>query len=140
MEENEGTILQVTSTAQTSSHLTLNPSYDPHDFTSGSLQSKEPIDDTSANVEQMQPPFGPNRSDWETAKNNISQYMNQMLKKGSDTKEAKCNLIENRTILATTSGIGETLKEDSDVSGSANQTTELENQAKAGTEGRVIDF
>ncbi|XP_065069983.1 zinc finger protein 677-like isoform X3 [Rhopilema esculentum] len=135
MEENEGTLLQVTSTAQTSSHLTHNKSYDPHDFTGGILQSKEPIADTSANVEHVQPPFGPNRSDWETAKNNISQYMNQMLKKGADTKEANRNPIENRTILATTSGIGETLKEDSDVSGSANQTTEPENQAKAGGEG-----
>ena len=69
--------------------------------------------DTSTAIVHVQPQFGSNQSDWETAKNNISQYMNQMIIQGeAASKEQQRKTDDDRTILGTSPGIDSPTKVD----------------------------
>ena len=58
----------------------------------------------------MQPQFGSSQSDWETAKNNISQYMNQMIIQGeAASKEQQRKANEKRNSLGAASVGGDPL-------------------------------
>lgn len=46
------------------------------------IHSMEDNPNPSASIVGSKPQFGSNQSEWEAAKNNISQYMNQMLIQG----------------------------------------------------------
>ena len=54
--------------------------------------------DASTPIVHVQPQFGSGQSDWEAAKNNISQYMNQMISQGESSASKVQKRNENRTL------------------------------------------
>ena len=67
--------------------------------------------DTSTPIVHVQPQFGSNQNDWETAKNNISQYMNQMIIQGEAASKEQLRITsENVTALEASPAVEASIK------------------------------
>ena len=96
--------MQVTSMAQGAHIITHDGQYNNQNIIINPHQ--QPIETNvgvPTSIVQVQPQFGANHSDWEAAKNNISQYVNQMLTQGDSNQ-----LEKNRETHETMPAIGAT--------------------------------
>ena len=110
-------------------------------------QQEEGDSDTATTIVHVQPQFGTNQSEWETAKNNISQYMNQMLiQSDAASKEQQRKANESRTCSGVASSLGDSVKSNEEQlavaaalqSQASTSSTEVKNQDSS--EGELFSF
>ena len=105
--------------------------------------SLEGNSDTSTQIVHVQPNFGSNQSDWETAKNNISQYMNQMIIQGeAASKEQQRKTSETIATLDTSPDIEASIKVNGKTSSGAlpnePSTSSGQDSKQDTSEGKVV--